>query len=230
MNIYYASFININFVLIKEAFYIFRLCLLLIWPDFDTVFINPKNVYLIMHIAEQKKYTEADYNLLEEGAPFQLINGDLITSPAPVSYHQILSIRLSSKIHNFLENNNNNGICLYAPVDVVLNDENIFQPDLIYISAERKTELLQNRIMGAPDLVIEILSPSTAYYDLRQKKDFYERYGVKEYLIIDPIKKDAELYILENKEFVLKQKSPQNGLISLTTLPGLQIDLQKLFV
>lgn len=182
-----------------------------------------------MHTAEQKKYTEADYNLLEEGAPFQLINGDLIMSPAPISYHQILSGRFYYLIQTYIEKNADNGICLYAPIDVILDNENIFQPDLIYISAERKTELLQNRIMGAPDLVIEILSPSTAYYDLRQKKDFYERYSVKEYLIIDPIKRDAELYVLENEEFVLKQKAQQNGFINLTTLPGLQIDLQKLF-
>lgn len=182
-----------------------------------------------MHIAEKKKYTGTDYNLLEEGAPFQLINGELIMSPAPISYHQILSGRLFKIIDNFLEKNNLGGICLYAPIDVVLDDENIFQPDLIYISAERKTQLLQNQIMGAPDLVIEILSPSTAYYDLRQKKDVYERFGVKEYLIVDPIRRDAEVYNLMNEEFMLKQKEKQNGTITLSTLPGLQIDLQKLF-
>ena len=121
------------------------------------------------------------------------------------------------------------GLCLYSPIDVVLDDENIFQPDLIYISAERKKELFHDRILGAPDLIIEILSPSTAYYDLKQKKDFYERYGVKEYLIIDPLAKDAEVYVLKNEEFILDQKGRQNGTISLNTLPGLQIDLQKLF-
>ena len=182
-----------------------------------------------MHIAEQKKYTEADYNLLEEGAPFQLINGDLIMSPAPTSYHQILSGRLFKVIDNFLEKNNFDGICLYSPIDVRLDEENTFQPDLIYISAERKTALLQNRIMGAPDLVIEILSPSTAYYDLLQKKDVYERFGVEEYLIVDPIRKDAKLYVLENETFMLKQNEAQNGSISFGTLPGLQINLQKLF-
>jgi Uma2 family endonuclease len=120
-------------------------------------------------------------------------------------------------------------ICLYSPLDVVLDDENIVQPDLIYISAERKTKLLQERIIGAPDLVVEILSPSTAYYDLKQKKDIYERYGVKEYLIIDPVRYDAEVYVLINEEFELHQKEKQNGSINLTTLPGLEIDLQKLF-
>jgi Uma2 family endonuclease len=182
-----------------------------------------------MHTAEKKKYTEKDYQLLEEGAPFQLINGDLIMSPSPTSYHQILLARLFKAVDGFLEKNNDQGICLFSPLDVVLNDENIVQPDLIYISAERKTELLQERIIGAPDLVVEILSPSTAYYDLKQKKDIYEHYGVKEYLIIDPVRNDAEVYILLNQEFVLHQKEKQNGTIKLTSLPGLQIDLQKLF-
>ncbi|RYY06942.1 MAG: Uma2 family endonuclease [Sphingobacteriaceae bacterium] len=180
-----------------------------------------------MHTAEIKKYTEKDYQLLEEGAPFQLINGDLIMSPAPTSYHQILSARLFKIIDAFSEKVN--GICLYSPIDVVFDDENIFQPDLIYISEERKKDLFHDRIMGAPDLIVEILSPSTAYYDLRQKKDFYEQYGVKEYLIVDPIKKDAEVYVLINEEFQLHQKEKQNGTITLTTLPDLQINLQKLF-
>jgi len=182
-----------------------------------------------MHVAEKKKYTEKDYQLLEEGAPFQLINGDLVMSPSPTSYHQLLSIRLSSRIQFYLESNNSNGICLCAPIDVVLNEENIFQPDLIYISAERKNELFHDQIMGAPDLIVEILSPSTAYYDLRQKKDFYERYGVKEYLIVDPVRHDAEVYILIDGTFTLQQKEQQSGVINLNTLPGLQIDLQKLF-
>ena len=180
-----------------------------------------------MAVVEKKKYTEADYQLLEEGAPYQLINGDLVMSPSPTSYHQLLSIRLSSMIQVYLDKIESNGICLYAPIDVRFDEENIFQPDLIYISAERKDELFHNQIMGAPDLVVEILSPSTAYYDLRQKKDFYEQYGVKEYLIIDPIKKDAEVYLLINEAFVLKQK--QTGFIQLNTLPGLEINLQKLF-
>ncbi len=182
-----------------------------------------------MHTVEKKKYTETDYQLLEESAPFQLINGELIMSPAPNSYHQILSARLFKIVDGFLDKLNSDGICLYSPIDVVLDDENIFQPDLIYISGERKSKLLQDRIMGAPDLIIEILSPSTAYYDLRQKKDFYERFGVKEYLIVDPIRKDAELFVLENEYFVLKQKEQQNGTVKLEVLPGLEIDLKKLF-
>ncbi len=182
-----------------------------------------------MHIAEKKKYTEKDYQLLEEGAPFQLINGDLVMSPSPTPYHQLLSGRLFYLIQSHLEKINSGGICLYAPMDVRLDEENVFQPDLLYIAEERKEELMIDRISGAPDLVVEILSPSTAYYDLKQKKGFYERFGVKEYLIIDPGAKDVEVYNLINEEYILHQKEKQNGTITLSTLPGLQIHLQKLF-
>lgn len=184
-----------------------------------------------MHIVEKKpkRYTEKDYQLLEEGAPFQLINGDLVMSPSLTLKHQIVNGKLFMFISKHLEKNDLGGLCLFSPIDVVLDDENIFQPDLIYISVERKIELLQDRIMGAPDLIIEILSPSTAYYDLKQKKDFYERYGVKEYLIIDPMRFDAEVYILTDNKFELQQKAKQNDMINFNTLPGLEIDLQKMF-
>ena len=121
-----------------------------------------------MLTAEKKKYTVDDYMMLDEGAPFQLIKYDLVRSPSPLPEHQIISGRLFSVFSNFLIQSNNNGIVLYAPVDVCFNEGNVVQPDLLYISAERKQELIKDRIEGGPDLVIEILSPSNAYYDLRQ--------------------------------------------------------------
>ena len=184
-----------------------------------------------MHIVEKKpkRYTEKDYQLLEEGAPFQLINGDLVMSPSLTLKHQTVNGKIFTFISQHLEKNSLGGLCLFYPIDVVLDEKNTFQPDLIYISNERKIELHYDRIIGAPDLIIEILSPSTAYYDLKQKKDFYERYGVQEYMIVDPVRHDAEVYSLIDEKFELQQKELQNGTIHLTTLPGLQIDLQKLF-
>lgn len=182
-----------------------------------------------MLTAEKKRYTAAEYEMLEEGAPFQLINSDLIMSPSPNSFHQILASKLFLTIQTYLVKTNLGGICLFAPLDVALDDANVFQPDLLYISAERKAELIKDRIEGAPDLIIEILSPSTAYYDLRQKKDIYERYGVKEYIIVDPIPQNAELYILENSEFVLRQKAGKTEILHSTLLPGLDFELAKIF-
>ena len=182
-----------------------------------------------MLTAEKKKYTIDDYLLLGEGAPFQIINYDLVRSPSPLPEHQIISGRLFSVFSNFLIQSNNNGIILYAPIDVCFNEGNVVQPDLLYISAERKQELVKDRIEGAPDLVIEILSPSNAYYDLRQKKDIYERYGVKEYIIVDPIAFSAESYVLQNDAYQLHRKAEKNGHLESFLLPGLSFELEKIF-
>lgn len=178
---------------------------------------------------KKKKYTVEDYLLLEEGAPFQLIENELIMSPSPNPEHQLISIRLSQIMMNYLESINDNGFLVAAPMDVYLDEDNAFQPDIIYIKAERKAELVKDRIHGAPDMVIEILSPSTAYYDLRQKKDIYEKHGVKEYIIIDPIKESAELYALENSVYQLKQKAVKPQQLPSQIIDGFSFDLGKLF-
>ncbi|MDF3077752.1 MAG: Uma2 family endonuclease [Sphingobacteriaceae bacterium] len=182
-----------------------------------------------MLTAEKKKYTDKDYALLDEGAPFQLINFDLIMSPSPVPLHQFILINLCVRIKEYLSSAQNEGVLLVAPMDVELDEGNIFQPDLLYISGDRKANLIKDRIEGAPDLIIEILSPSTAYYDLRQKKDIYEKYGVQEYIIVDPIPQDAELYVLENDRFVLRQKASKHEVLNSVLLPGLDFELSKIF-
>ncbi|MEO6849566.1 MAG: Uma2 family endonuclease [Mucilaginibacter sp.] len=182
-----------------------------------------------MLTAEKKKYTVDDYMMLEEGVPFQLINYDLIISPSPTPLHQVICIRLSQVILNFLDNTQNAGMVLAAPMDVKFDDGNVLQPDVLYISGERKAELVKDRIEGAPDLVIEILSPSTAYYDLRQKKDICQKYGVKEYIIVDPIALNFELYILADGLFKLHQKAEKTEQLHSVILSGLNFDLAKIF-
>ncbi len=182
-----------------------------------------------MQLAEKKKYTELDYQSLVVGPQFQLIDGEQVMPPSFSLNHQLVNGKLFMLISQYLEKNILGGLCLFYPFDVVLDDKNAFQPDLIYISNERRIELRHDRINGAPDLVIEILSPATAYYDLLHKKDLYERYGVNEYLIVDPMLNSIEIYVLIENQFELRQKECQNGTINLNTLPGLQIDLQKLF-
>src|SRR5690606_11697002 len=137
--------------------------------------------------------------------------------------------RLFQEIQTFIADSGCKGICLFAPLDVYLDDTNVFQPDLLYLSEERKAALVKEGIEGAPDLVIEILSPATAYYDLRQKKDIYEHFGVKEYIIVDPVQKNIELYILEDGAFVLREKASVPGRVSSALLSGLVFDLTKLF-
>ena len=167
--------------------------------------------------------------LLEEGAPFQLINYDLIMSPSPAPLHQRISFELTVQIGIFFKATNNKGFAVSAPMDVYFDDGNVFQPDIIYIAEERKAEIVKDRIEGAPDLVVEILSPSNGYYDLRQKKDLYEKYGVKEYIIIDPIQQNAEIYVLKEAWYVLDQKVNYPDTFHSTVLQGFSVDLKQLF-
>lgn len=178
---------------------------------------------------KKKKYTIADYLLLEEGAPFQLIENDLVMSPSPNPAHQLISIRLTSAMMNYLESINDDGFLVAAPMDVFFDEDNVFQPDVLYVTGERKAEIVKDKIEGAPDLVIEILSPSNAYYDLRLKKDIYEKYGVKEYIIIDPLQESAELYILENNIYKLQQKAFKTELLKSSIIQDFSFDLNKLF-
>lgn len=141
------------------------------------------------------------YRSLPEGTSCQLINNQIIMSPAPKDIHQETAARLFNQLMNFIEEKNL-GKVRYSPYDVYLGKSNVFQPDILFISNANSHNIKEDGLHGAPDLVIEILSPSTAKYDLEEKKDNYERYGVKEYWIVDPATKSTQGYCLQNDEFV----------------------------
>src|SRR3989337_48073 len=121
-------------------------------------------------------YTYADYEKLPEGAPYQLIGGDLVKEPSPVPYHQMVSMRIEFELVKF---------------------------------------------------VVEILSPSSAYYDLRHKMHVYETSGVREYWVVDPIEKGVEIYQNINGEFKLFNKALSSGLIRSAVLEGFTVELEK---
>jgi Uma2 family endonuclease len=132
-----------------------------------------------------QKKTVQDYQQLPEGAPYQLINGKLIMSPAPNRIHQKLSGEIFKQIAVYIDIHKS-GEVYYAPFDVYLDDENVVQPDICFISQNNLSILTDAGAEGTPDMIIELLSPSNAYYDLRAKLQLYEKYGVKEYFIVDP--------------------------------------------
>lgn len=135
-------------------------------------------------ITKQKK-TFKDYQQLPEGSAYQLLNGEIIMSPLPNRSHQKLIGEIFRLIANFL-NQNPAGEVYIAPSDVYLDDENVVQPDIYFVSNNNLFILKDNGAEGAPNMIIELLSPSNAYYDLKTKLQLYEKYGVKEYFIVDP--------------------------------------------
>lgn len=176
--------------------------------------------------ASKKQYTYADYEKLPEGAPYQLIGGDLIKEPSPVPYHQMVSIRIVFELVKFVEERNL-GVVLDAPMDVYLSDTEVYQPDIMFISKDRMNIIGEKNIEAAPDLVVEILSPSSAYYDLRHKMHVYETSGVREYWVVDPIEKSVEIYQNINGEFKLFNKALSSGLIRSALLEGFTVELEK---
>ncbi len=178
--------------------------------------------------AEKKKYTYEDYEKLPEGSPFQLIDGELVMTPAPIPYHQQLCKKIFLELSNYIENKKS-GEILFSPIDVYLSESETYQPDMIFISNERINIIGEKKIEGAPDLVIEILSETTAYYDLKHKKRIYESCGVKEYWIVDPIEKSVEVYENINSKFKLFSSAILRGNINSKILTDFELEISKIF-
>ena len=121
-------------------------------------------------VTEERKLTIDEYMQLPIGAPYQYINGCLVDWPSRTFDHQVALGNLCRAFLDYEDNVQNNGMYIVGPIEVILDEQNSFQPDLIYISKER-LEIVKDYIYGAPDVVVEVLWEKTAYFDLRPKKD-----------------------------------------------------------
>jgi len=176
-----------------------------------------------------KRYTARDFENLPPGPPYyELINNRLVMTPSPEIPHQRSSLSLVKKMDDFVEKHNL-GLVLEAPMDVELDDDNVFQPDILFISNERLGIIEDGRkIKGAPDLIVEILS-SNKKSDLEEKKYIYELYDVREYWVVDPKKKTVEVFENQRKEFVLLQKAYLGDTVCSKLLEGFEIAADYLF-
>jgi len=181
-----------------------------------------------MIAAEKHRYTVHDYYQLPEGSPYQLIEGEMVISPAPMLFHQDIAGRIYRSLCDFAEKKSL-GKVFISPVDVELSEKNVFQPDIVFISNEHKHILTELRIKGAPDLVVEILSESTGYVDLIIKKKTYLAAGVKEYWIVDPMEKTIEVFESKEGKFVTVEKLESPGTISSILLKGFSLSHETVF-
>ncbi len=162
----------------------------------------------------------ADYWKLPEGEPVELIQGRLIVSPAPSFLHQTISLLMSEILLNAARKGN--GYAAAAPMDVVLADDTILQPDLIYVSKAR-SEIVKPRVEGAPDLVVEILSESNTRRDRVDKLNLYAEHGVAEYWIVDPKERHIDFLINCDARFVVQPQHDDR--YASPRLPEVEIDL-----
>ena len=142
----------------------------------------------------------------EDGRRHEIIDGDHFMTPAPSTTHQTVSKRLQHQLYTQIELAGL-GLVFNAPIDVQLSDHDIVQPDLVAVLADRTQMITPTKINGVPDLVVEILSPSTASNDTSLKKHLYERTGVGEYWIADPDNQRLEQYRLVDGSYRLAPSS-----------------------
>jgi len=176
------------------------------------------------------KFTYKDYKSLPESETkrYELIEGELIIVPSPNEYHQRISGRLEFILRAFVEDKNL-GRVYDAPFDVVFSKEDVVQPDILFISKARSKIITEEGIRGAPDLVIEILSPATSERDQTYKKTLYARHGVREYWIVDPEEKTIEVMTLGKAGFESSGSYGKMDTMKSPVFPNLAINLSEVF-
>ncbi len=173
--------------------------------------------------------TYDDYlKLPNDGNRYEILEGELVMTPAPETDHQRISRNLEFILHSYATEHSL-GEVFFALVDVVFSMTTVVQPDIIFVSTERSHIVTKKNIIAAPDLVVEILSESTEATDRTTKKKLYEQYGVKEYWIVDPVSQTVEQYILSGTSYRLLAKAGRTESLDVNSMQGLPVNLQKVF-
>jgi Uma2 family endonuclease len=174
----------------------------------------------------EKVWTYEEYAGLDDTV-FEIINGKAIMSPSPELFHQqwvgdlFAILRQHVKAHAL-------GKIFVAPIDVVLDRDNVVQPDLVFVCTANSGLLERRGIMGAPDLVVEVISPGSLRRDRYDKRELYARFGVKEFWLADVANHSLEVLTLQQAGYQLASCATGEGKIHSTLLPGFELDLAQL--
>ncbi len=176
------------------------------------------------------KYTYDDYcELPDDGNRYEVIDGALYMAPAPHPRHQRILFNLTLLFAPFVTGGNAWGEAFFAPIDVIFASEDVFQPDLIFISRERLHIISDRGLEAAPDLVVEVLSPSTRSRDLNLKRRRYAHFGVPEYWPIDPETRTIRVLDLFGGEYVERGTFGVGDELTTSLIPGLVIPVEEVF-
>jgi len=174
------------------------------------------------------KMTYNDYAMLPDEQRYELIDGELLMTPSPTTPHQRVLRELYDRLSNYI-NKNDLGEVFFAPLDVLLSDYDVVQPDLLFISKSRKSIIQEKNIQGPPDLVVEIVSPTHRDRDQFVKKDLYARYGVQEYWLVDLQKRWIEVLKLAENKYELVGIFSEADTLSTPLLSELNLKVSGLF-
>lgn len=189
-----------------------------------------------MAVAIEKKtgWTYGDYLALTppDSFNFEILRGELTVAPAPVPRHQWACDELTGSLR-FFAKQNDLGRVFSSPIDVILGRhtraETVVQPDILFIAKDRLDIIAATHISGAPDLMVEVLSVSSAYRDRIEKKRIYAEFGVREYWIVDADQKLLEAFDLTGEVPVLRAAVAGSAVFEPNAFPGLKIPLSELW-
>ena len=174
------------------------------------------------------KLTYQDYLNTSDDERYELLDGELIMVPSPNMDHQDIVTNLGTVLSVFVKEQEL-GRLYFAPTDVLLSDTDVVQPDLIFVSKERGHVRTPANIQGAPDLIVEILSPSSATRDWRDKRELYARHGVREYWVVDPSNKIVSIMLLQDGVLEIKGAYVAGDTVASSTLEGFSVALDDIF-
>lgn len=165
----------------------------------------------------------------DDGNRYEIIGGVLYVSPSPTYRHQRVSLKLASALDAYATRTDS-GMVVAAPMDVHLSPHDVVQPDVLMVGKDRLGIVQERGIAGAPDLVVEILSPSTMTTDFIRKAGLYAQYGVREYWIVDPEGETVVVQTLEGDRYVYVNEFGKDDTLTSPLLPGLALDLSHVFL
>ena len=179
-------------------------------------------------MATKLKLTYQDYVLLpDDGKRYEILDGDLYVTPSPTARHQRVSRNLMLALTEHVTTNGL-GEVFAAPLDTILADDAIAQPDILFVSNERR-QIVRDWVHGAPDLVVEILSPSTRDRDRILKRRLYARHGVRELWLVDPEARTVEVFPLDPASETSPRSFTERNTLTSDILPALRLSLESIW-
>ncbi len=179
----------------------------------------------------KEDFTYEDYLKLKDvpGYRHEVLDGVLVREPSPSFRHQKAVGKLFRRLADYFDEFDPGGEIVFSPMDVTLSEKIVIQPDIMFISGDRKDIIKDERIDGACDLIVEIVSPKYRRKDYIEKREIYRKAGVLHYWIVDPEEDFMEAYKLVENHYTLIATGDKEGEFTHPDFPGLEIDLEKVF-
>lgn len=167
------------------------------------------------------------FELPESNSPIELLNGELVVSPTPIPLHQDVTLNTATLLKQIAKVVG--GKVYVAPLEVYFDDDNVPQPDVMWIAPTNLKVIGEKRLEGAPDLIVEVLSPGTAKNDKETKFRLYQKYQVREYWIVDPVHQLVDVWSLVEGRFVWQGAYGVGDTFNSSVLGGQSIEVTLIF-